>query len=51
MVASTVLASGELRVLDYRCAAGPHSAPYVEVHEGHSLSFVRRGSFGYATRG
>ena len=51
MVATTVLPHGELRVVDYRCDAGPHSTPFVEVHPGHSLSFVRCGSFGYRTRG
>jgi AraC family transcriptional regulator len=35
-----------LRVIDYRCTAGPNDAPFVEVHELSSLSFVRAGSFG-----
>jgi AraC-like DNA-binding protein len=35
-----------LKIIDYRCEAGPHDAPFVEVHELSSLSFVRKGSFG-----
>jgi AraC family transcriptional regulator len=40
-----------LSVLDYRCRAQPHDRSYVEVHRRFSLSYVRRGSFGCATRG
>ena len=36
---------------DYRCSAGPDDAPYVELHGCHSISYVRRGSFGCRTRG
>jgi len=46
-----VLKEGTLRVLDYRCSAGPGDAPFVEVHGSFSLSYVRRGSFGCTTRG
>lgn len=42
---------GEMIVVDYRCTAGPHDRPYVEVHDRFSLSYVRRGSFGVACRG
>lgn len=38
-------------MVDYRCAAGPADEPFVEVHAGHSISYVRRGSFGYRVRG
>lgn len=43
-------ASG-LRVLDYRCGAGPADTPFTEVFESFSLSYVARGSFGCATQG
>jgi AraC-like DNA-binding protein len=38
-------------VLDYRCEAGPADRPYAEVHSDHSLSYVRKGSFGCRCRG
>ena len=40
-----------LTVIDYRCTAGPHDAPYTEVHKATSMSYVRRGTFGYRYRG
>ncbi|MDP3547635.1 MAG: AraC family transcriptional regulator [Phreatobacter sp.] len=40
-----------LRVMDYRCEAGPDDRPFVEMHDCLSLSYVRRGSFGLASRG
>ncbi len=40
-----------VRVMDYRCAAGPDDKPFVEMHDCLSLSYVRRGSFGLASRG
>ena len=43
-------ASG-LRVLNYRCDAGPADTPFTEVFEGFSLSYLARGSFGCTTRG
>lgn len=51
MIVTTELQTGALRVASYRCDAGPGVRPYTEVHEGHSVSYVRRGSFGYRTRG
>jgi AraC-like DNA-binding protein len=36
-----------LTVLDYRCTATQADTPYAEWHAASSLSFVRRGSFGY----
>lgn len=51
-MASTILfASGGLQVNEYRCTAGPHDRPYTEQHDGYSLAYVRRGSFGYRFRG
>jgi len=40
-----------LSVLDFRCDATPATPTFVEVHRAHSVSFVRRGSFGCRTRG
>jgi AraC family transcriptional regulator len=45
------LHDGALRVLDYRCEAGPGDTPYAEFHGCYSLSYVRRGSFGCHTLG
>jgi AraC family transcriptional regulator len=51
MVAPTVLQGDAVSVYDYRCAAKTGDRPFVEVHEGHSVAYVRRGSFGYRLRG
>lgn len=51
MVAATVLCSGPVTVIDYRCAAGPPNTPYVENHASYAISYVRKGSFGYRTQG
>jgi len=51
MPAATLLREGALRVFDYRCSAGPKDRPFTEQHASYSLSYVRRGSFGYLTRG
>src|ERR1700751_4328306 len=51
MPVCTVLKSGALRVIDYRCSAGPHDRPFIERHGSFSISYVRRGSFGCETRG
>jgi AraC family transcriptional regulator len=40
-----------IAVTDYRCAARPGDEPFVEVHGGFALAYVRNGSFGYRTRG
>jgi AraC-like DNA-binding protein len=51
-MAATVLAQhGAIRVSDYRCTAGPDDEPFVELHGAHSISYVRKGSFGLHTRG
>lgn len=47
MATTTVLHTGAVSVVDYRCAAGPEDAPFPECHSAFSLSYVRRGSFGY----
>src|ERR1700694_3850637 len=51
MAATTTLQSGAISVIDFRCDAGLADAPFVELHRGHSLSYVRKGSFGYRYRG
>jgi AraC-like DNA-binding protein len=51
MVSTTILRSGSVSVIDYRCSAGPADAPFVERHEDYSISYVRKGTFGCTTRG
>ena len=51
MPLATILKSGPLRVIDYRCSAGPQDRPFIEHHRSFSISYVRRGSFGCVTRG
>src|SRR5438309_7891783 len=51
MAEPTVLREGPLTVTDYRCSAGPLTEPFKEWHRGHSISYVRRGSFSYHYRG
>ena len=51
MITGTELLSGAIRVVDYRCSAGPAEKPFTEVHAGHSVSYVRKGTFGYRVRG
>jgi AraC family transcriptional regulator len=51
MPTTTALRRGSLSVTDYRCDAGPGETPYVERHSAHTISYVRRGSFGIETRG
>lgn len=48
---TTTLRSGAVQVVDYRCSAGPADEPFAELHGGFSVSYVRRGSFGYRVRG
>ena len=51
MAATTVWQGGSISVSDYRCSVDPEDQPFVEVHDGFSVSYVRRGSFGYRVRG
>ena len=51
MTAVQLCAFASLRVMDYRCEAGPDDRPFVEMHDCLSLSYVRRGSFGLTSRG
>jgi AraC-like DNA-binding protein len=40
-----------MTVSDFRCTAVAGEKPFVEQHRRHSISFVRKGSFGYQSRG
>jgi AraC-like DNA-binding protein len=51
MPTSSPVHRGALAVFDYRCRCGPADAAYPEEHTGYSISYVRKGSFGYLTRG
>jgi AraC-like DNA-binding protein len=51
MTATTLLQQKSIVVSDFRCSAGPDDTPFVELHRCHSVSYVRKGSFGCATRG
>ncbi|WP_266168610.1 helix-turn-helix domain-containing protein [Dyella subtropica] len=51
MAATTLWRSDALTILDYRCTAGPGDVPYAEAFRDHSVSYVRRGSFGCRSRG
>jgi AraC family transcriptional regulator len=51
MEATTLLESGSMSVVDYRCRPGVASEPFVETHGSFSVSYVRRGTFGYRSRG
>lgn len=51
MSATTIFERESISVIDYRCEARPHDKPFVEEHRNHSISFVRKGSFGCHSRG
>ena len=51
MGATTLLETGSLAVVDWRCEARPHDRPFTEVHDAVSVSYVRTGSFGVKSRG
>lgn len=51
MVTTTILSEGAVSAADYRCEAGHTEAPYAEWHEVLSIAYVRKGTFGYHTRG
>lgn len=48
---TALLCSDAIKVIDYRCDAGPADRPFVELHTAFSVSYVRKGSFGCRTRG
>jgi AraC family transcriptional regulator len=51
MQINTVFQSGALSVTDYRCSAAPGDKPYIELFSTHSIAYVRKGSFGFCSRG
>lgn len=51
MQVRTLLERPLLAARDYRCEAGPSDRPFVECFREHSISYVRRGSFGCHARG
>jgi AraC-like DNA-binding protein len=51
MTRTTLLQRGSISVSDFRCSAGRDDAPFVEQFASHSISYVRKGSFGCHSRG
>src|SRR5271169_3854541 len=51
MMRATLLQRQSISVSDFRCSAGPDDKPFVEQYRCHSVSYVRKGSFGCRTRG
>src|SRR6266851_275673 len=51
MTRTTLLQRGSICVCDFRCSAGPDDTPFVEQFGSHSISYVRKGSFGCHSRG
>src|ERR1700709_454185 len=49
--ATTLLQRKSISVSDFRCSAGPGDKPFAEQHRCHSISYVRKGSFGLHCRG
>ena len=46
MDATTLLTTPSMTVSRFRCDAGPGDKPFAEYRTGHSLAYVRSGSFG-----
>ena len=51
MQATTLFEGESLSVYRFVCSRGPADRPFTEMHARHSLSYVRRGSFGCRTLG
>src|SRR5262245_33628406 len=51
MASTTLLQRPSISVSDFRCTAGPGDRPFAEQHRCHSISYVRKGSFGLRCRG
>jgi AraC-like DNA-binding protein len=51
MDATSLLQRQLISVSEFRCSAGPDDKPFVERHSDHSISYVRKGSFGCHSRG
>src|SRR5438105_7342444 len=50
MDATSLLQRQLISVSEIRCSAGPDDTPFVERHSNHSISYVRKGSFGCHSR-
>lgn len=48
---TTLLERSRISVSDFRCTAGPGAKPFAEQYDCHSISYVRKGSFGCHCRG
>ncbi|MCK1738689.1 helix-turn-helix transcriptional regulator [Bradyrhizobium sp. 138] len=46
MDATPLLTSQSITVFEFRCDAGPGDTPFAECRTGHSIAYVRSGSFG-----
>jgi AraC family transcriptional regulator len=51
MASTTIVERDGMSVYDYRCTAGPGDRPFAECHDRFSISYVRRGTFGYRVHG
>jgi AraC-like DNA-binding protein len=51
MIRTTLLERPSVTVSDFRCSAAPGDAPFAESYHCHSVSYVRKGSFGCHSRG
>jgi AraC-like DNA-binding protein len=51
MIRTTLLERPPVTVSDFRCSAVPGDKPFTELHRCHSVSYVRKGSFGCHSRG
>jgi AraC-like DNA-binding protein len=46
-----ILQTAAVTVIDYRCTSGPDDVAFAEAHARHSISYVRKGTFGCECRG
>jgi AraC family transcriptional regulator len=51
VISTTLLQQDSLTVVDRRCQVSHGTKPFAELHQDFSISYVRRGSFGYRARG
>jgi AraC-like DNA-binding protein len=51
MIRTTLLERPSVTISDFRCTAVPGDAPFRERYHCHSVSYVRKGSFGCHSRG
>src|SRR3954462_8564163 len=48
---TTLFERNRISVTEFRCTAGPGDQPFAEAYPAHSISYVRKGSFGCQCRG